>query len=127
MTLLSTMQVRIREIPVLEKLQYLYFLLSSVLPVVKKIHDEQCSEVELEKKLLGKISFDFEVSFGFWFRKSSFTHRTSIFCRQISGTEIDLFRAKLNADEQMCWYCTVLMNCLTKQHISVFSLSGASY
>ncbi|KAK6233183.1 hypothetical protein SCA6_003256 [Theobroma cacao] len=63
-------EVRIREIPVLDKLQYHYSLLSSVLPVVKKIHQEQCSEVELEKKL--------------------------------HGTAIDLVRAKVNADEQMC-------------------------
>ncbi|XVE63043.1 hypothetical protein DITRI_Ditri06bG0168000 [Diplodiscus trichospermus] len=66
----NMIKVRIREIPVLDKLQYLYCLLSSVLPVVKKIHQEQCSEVELERKL--------------------------------RGTEIDLFRAKVNADEQMC-------------------------
>ncbi|MBA0554888.1 hypothetical protein Golob_013963 [Gossypium lobatum] len=63
-------EVRIREIPVLDKLQYHYCLLSSVLPVIKKIHQEQCSEVELERKL--------------------------------RRTEIDLFRAKVNADEQMC-------------------------
>ncbi|XP_021898772.1 lysine-specific demethylase JMJ25 [Carica papaya] len=66
----NMIKVRIREIPVLDKLQYLYRLLSSVLPVVKLIHNEQCSEVELEKGL--------------------------------RGTEIDLVRAKLNADEQMC-------------------------
>eukprot|EP00257_Ricinus_communis_P024497 XP_025011911.1 lysine-specific demethylase JMJ25 isoform X1 [Ricinus communis] len=66
----NMVKVRIREIPVLDKLQYLYCLLSSVLPVVKQIHHEQCSEVELEKKL--------------------------------HGTDIDLVRAKLNADEQMC-------------------------
>lgn len=41
--------------PVLEKLQYLHVLLSSVLPVVKQIHHEQCYEVELEKKLRGKM------------------------------------------------------------------------
>ncbi|KAJ9131422.1 hypothetical protein P3X46_035082 [Hevea brasiliensis] len=66
----NMIKVRIREIPVLDKLQYLYCLLPSVLPVVKQIHHEQCSEVELEKKL--------------------------------RGTDIDLFWAKLNADEQMC-------------------------
>lgn len=66
----NMVKVRIREIPVLDKLQYLYCLLSSVLPVVKQIHNEQCSEVELEKKL--------------------------------RGNDIDLVRAKLNADEQMC-------------------------
>ncbi|XAR52616.1 hypothetical protein NMG60_11020770 [Bertholletia excelsa] len=44
---------RIREIPVQDKLQYLHCLLSSVLPVVKQIHHEQCSEVELERKLRG--------------------------------------------------------------------------
>lgn len=51
----SVMQVRIREIPVLDKLQYLHRLLSSVLPIVKQIHQEQCFEVELEKKLRGKM------------------------------------------------------------------------
>lgn len=52
---LLEIQVRIREMPVLEKLQYLHVLLSSVLPVVKQIHHEQCYEVELEKKLRGKM------------------------------------------------------------------------
>ncbi|KAK4273449.1 hypothetical protein QN277_021849 [Acacia crassicarpa] len=49
----NSIKVRIREIPVLDKLQYLHVLLSSVLPVVKQIHQEQCYEVELEKKLRG--------------------------------------------------------------------------
>ncbi|GAU29348.1 hypothetical protein TSUD_31540 [Trifolium subterraneum] len=49
----ADIKVRIREIPVLDKLQYLHVLLSSVLPVVKQIHNEQCFEVELEKKLRG--------------------------------------------------------------------------
>ncbi|WCJ43122.1 Transcription factor jumonji (jmjC) domain-containing protein [Euphorbia peplus] len=66
----NMVKVRIREIPVLDKLQYLYCLLSAVLPVVKRIHNEQCFEVEQEKKL--------------------------------RGNDIDLVRAKLNADEQMC-------------------------
>ncbi|KAJ4719424.1 lysine-specific demethylase JMJ25 [Melia azedarach] len=66
----NMIKVRIREIPVLDKLQYLYCLLSAVLPVVKQIHQIQCSEVELEKRL--------------------------------RGNEIDLVRAKLSADEQMC-------------------------
>ncbi|GAY57421.1 JmjC domain-containing protein JMJ24 [Citrus sinensis] len=66
----NMIKVRIREIPVLDKLQHLYCLLSAVLPVVKQIHQIQCSEVELEKKL--------------------------------RGNEIDLARAKLSADEQMC-------------------------
>ncbi|KAL9393108.1 hypothetical protein Peur_012393 [Populus x canadensis] len=66
----NMVKVRIREIPVLDKLQYLHCLLSSVLPIVKQIHHEQCFEVELEQRLC--------------------------------GTDIDLVRAKLNADEQMC-------------------------
>ncbi|KAI5398548.1 hypothetical protein KIW84_064070 [Lathyrus oleraceus] len=49
----NSIKVRIREIPVMDKLQYLHLLLSSVLPVVKQIHHEQCFEVELEKKLRG--------------------------------------------------------------------------
>ncbi|XP_015939790.1 E3 ubiquitin-protein ligase JMJ24 [Arachis duranensis] len=49
----NSIKVRIREIPVLDKLQYLHSLLSAVLPVVKQIHQEQCFEVELEKKLRG--------------------------------------------------------------------------
>ncbi|KAK3028511.1 hypothetical protein RJ639_038579, partial [Escallonia herrerae] len=46
-------KVKIREIPVQEKLEYLYCLLSSVLHLVTRIHDEQCSEVELERRLRG--------------------------------------------------------------------------
>ncbi|XP_044499610.1 lysine-specific demethylase JMJ25-like isoform X3 [Mangifera indica] len=49
----NMVKVRIREIPVLDKLQYLYSLLSAVLPVIKQIHQIQCFEVELEKKLYG--------------------------------------------------------------------------
>nr|POE71691.1 lysine-specific demethylase jmj25 [Quercus suber] len=53
----NSIKVRIREIPVLDKLKYLHCLLSSVLPVVKQIHHEQASEVELQKKLNGKELF----------------------------------------------------------------------
>lgn len=56
MALCEILQVRIREIPVLDKLQYLYRLLSAVLPVIKQIHLEQCTEVELEKRLRGETS-----------------------------------------------------------------------
>ncbi|KAI3466663.1 hypothetical protein Pfo_023326 [Paulownia fortunei] len=49
----NLIKARIREIPATDKLQYLYCLLSAVLPIVKKIHSEQCSEVELEKRLRG--------------------------------------------------------------------------
>ncbi|EOA37568.1 hypothetical protein CARUB_v10011895mg [Capsella rubella] len=66
----NTIKVQIRDIPVLDKVQYLYRLLSAVLPVIKQIHLEQCTEVELEKRL--------------------------------RGAEIDLVRARLKADEQMC-------------------------
>ncbi|KAL0310655.1 UNVERIFIED_CONTAM: Lysine-specific demethylase [Sesamum angustifolium] len=49
----NLIKARIREIPAKDKLQYLYCLLSAVLPIVKRIHSEQCSEVELEKRLRG--------------------------------------------------------------------------
>lgn len=49
----NLIKVRIREIPVLDKLQYLYRLLSSVLPVIKQIHVQQCFEVKLEKRMQG--------------------------------------------------------------------------
>ncbi|KAF7113343.1 hypothetical protein RHSIM_Rhsim07G0183200 [Rhododendron simsii] len=49
----NLVKARIREIPVQDKLQYLHCLLSSVLPVVKQIHHQQCFEVELERKLRG--------------------------------------------------------------------------
>ncbi|GJY95715.1 lysine-specific demethylase JMJ25 isoform X1 [Tanacetum coccineum] len=44
---------KIRDIPAQEKLEHLFRLLSLVLPVVKQVHFEQCSELELEKKLRG--------------------------------------------------------------------------
>ncbi|EYU43402.1 hypothetical protein ABFS82_08G143200 [Erythranthe guttata] len=49
----NLIKARIREISAKDKLQYLYSLLSAVLPIVKRIHSEQCSEVELEKSLRG--------------------------------------------------------------------------
>lgn len=55
----NLVKVRIREIPVRDKLEYFHCLLSSVLPVIKQIHNEQCSEVELERKLRG-IETDLE-------------------------------------------------------------------
>ncbi|XP_074311585.1 E3 ubiquitin-protein ligase JMJ24 isoform X2 [Silene latifolia] len=50
---------RIKEIPALDKLRYLYCLLFSVLPIVKRIHQQQCVEIELEKKLRG-VEVDLE-------------------------------------------------------------------
>ncbi|XP_057797479.1 E3 ubiquitin-protein ligase JMJ24-like [Salvia miltiorrhiza] len=49
----NLIKARIREISAQDKLQYLYCLLSAVLPIVKRIHAEQCFEVELEKRLRG--------------------------------------------------------------------------
>ncbi|KAJ4866190.1 RING-type protein [Raphanus sativus] len=66
----NTIKVRMQAVPVLDKLKYLYRLLSSVLPVIKQIHLDQCTELELEKRL--------------------------------RGAEIDLVRARLKADDQMC-------------------------
>ncbi|XP_010242027.1 PREDICTED: lysine-specific demethylase JMJ25 [Nelumbo nucifera] len=49
----NLIKVRIRDIAVQDKLQYLHCLLSSVLPVIKQIHSEQSSEMEIETKLHG--------------------------------------------------------------------------
>ncbi|CAH9081363.1 unnamed protein product [Cuscuta epithymum] len=46
-------KARIKDISAQKKLQYLFSLLSAVLPVIKHIHQEQCSEVEIEKRLRG--------------------------------------------------------------------------
>ncbi|XP_027105205.1 E3 ubiquitin-protein ligase JMJ24 isoform X1 [Coffea arabica] len=51
----NLIKAKIREIPIQDKLQYLYCLLSAVLPVVNQIHHEQNAEVELEKRLHGNI------------------------------------------------------------------------
>lgn len=94
------LQMKIREIPVLDKLRYLYSLLSSVQPVIKQIHNEQCSEVELEKMILGEILAFFVA---YWFTK----FQVSMSCEHLrffAGDEVNLARAKLNEDEQMCWF-----------------------
>ncbi|EPS58501.1 hypothetical protein M569_16313, partial [Genlisea aurea] len=54
----NLIKARIREICAKEKLQYLYCLLSAVLPIVKQIHLEQCNEVELEKRFRGNEIID---------------------------------------------------------------------
>ncbi|OVA07109.1 zinc finger protein [Macleaya cordata] len=49
----NLIKVRIREIGAPDKLQYLYCLLSSILPVIKQIHSDQCFELELNTRLNG--------------------------------------------------------------------------
>lgn len=73
-------------------------------PVIKQIHNEQCSEVELEKVILGKI-LDFCARY--WFKKLQvcMSHEH---LRFFAGAEISLARAKLNEDEQMCWFVVSL-------------------
>lgn len=41
--------------PSIKRLQYLHSLLSFTLPVLKKIHSEQCAELDIENKVNGKI------------------------------------------------------------------------
>ena len=41
-----------------------------------------------------------------------------------SGTEIDLVRAKVNADEQMCWYLTTFTSYFKIVPLSAVSLIG---
>ena len=77
-----------------------------MLPVVKQIHHEQCAEVELEKRLHGKdtfnvrlhLEFDAVVAYCIW--QSSMI---LLFCVFSSGAGMDLERQRLNNDEQMCW------------------------
>ncbi|XP_042506620.1 lysine-specific demethylase JMJ25 isoform X2 [Macadamia integrifolia] len=49
----NLIKVRIQEITAQDKLLYLYGILSAVLPIVKQIHSEQCSELEIETRLHG--------------------------------------------------------------------------
>ncbi|XP_043724976.1 lysine-specific demethylase JMJ25-like [Telopea speciosissima] len=49
----NLIKVRIQEITARDKLLYLYGILSAVLPIVKQIHSEQCSELEIETRLHG--------------------------------------------------------------------------
>ncbi|KAK9086461.1 hypothetical protein Syun_028855 [Stephania yunnanensis] len=69
----NLIKARLREISVSNKLKYLHCLLSSILPVIKQIHADQCFEKELETK--------------------------------IYGAKVDVPRARLHADEQMCCNC----------------------
>lgn len=103
MALSKKLQVRIREISVLDKLQCLYRLLSAVLPVIKQIHLDQCTEVELEKRLRGETSFYVQGRLMYLcILLKFFAVNTSLV--YTVGAEIDLVRARLKADEQMCWY-----------------------
>ncbi|KAJ4952766.1 hypothetical protein NE237_029598 [Protea cynaroides] len=49
----NLIKVRIQEIPARDKLLYLHGILSAVLPVVKQVYSEQCSELEIETRLHG--------------------------------------------------------------------------
>lgn len=104
-TISFLLQAKLREIPALDKLRYLYCLLSSVLPVVKQIHQQQCAEVELEKKLYGNsLMFHIYLSYFLCIVIAYFVCCVYLLCMHSSGVGVDLERTKLNADEQMCWY-----------------------
>lgn len=94
---LSILKGKIRVIPAQDKLEHLFCLLSSVLPVVKQIHADQCSELELERKIRGKMHMRLKLHM---MGHIIYSYVWFIFN---SGNRIDLPRMKLNADEQMCW------------------------
>ncbi|XP_062084782.1 E3 ubiquitin-protein ligase JMJ24 [Humulus lupulus] len=93
----NLLKVRIKEIPALDKLQYLHCLLSSVLPVVKLIHHEQCSEVELEKRLRGT---DIELS------RTRLNVDEQMCCNFCRIPIIDYHRHCANCSYDLCLSCS---------------------
>lgn len=96
------LQNKIQELASLDKLRYLHRLLSFLLPVLKQIHSEQCFELELEARVNGEFGCPFCFSLFCWISclcigsQPCSTH-------VITGVKADIPRAKISADEQMCW------------------------
>ncbi|KAH7847344.1 hypothetical protein Vadar_024994 [Vaccinium darrowii] len=108
----NLVKARIREIPVQDKLQYLHCLLSSVLPVVKQIHHEQCSEVELERKLRGN-----EIDLP----RTKLNADEQMCCDCCRVPIIDYHRHCANCSYDLCLSC-----CKDLREASVLSVKGES-
>lgn len=106
----NLIKARIRDIPAQDKLQYLYCVLSSVLPVVKQIHREQCSEVELEKKLRGN-----EIDLA----RTKLNADEQMCCNFCRTPIIDYHRHCTNCSYDLCLNC-----CKDIREASKFSFNG---
>uniref|UniRef100_A0A7N0U5X4 Lysine-specific demethylase JMJ25 n=1 Tax=Kalanchoe fedtschenkoi TaxID=63787 RepID=A0A7N0U5X4_KALFE len=89
-------KARIRQVHAQEKLEYLYNLLSSVLPIIKKIHHQQTIEVDLEIRLHGT---DVNLT---WAKLSADEQMCCNFCRT---PIIDYYRDCENCSYDLCLYC----------------------
>lgn len=107
----NLIKARIREIPVLDKLRYLYCLLSSVLPIVKQVHQQQCAEVELEKKLHG-VEVDLE--------RTKLNADEQMCCDCCRVPIIDYHRHCSNCSYDLCLSC-----CQDLRNASSDSLEGS--
>ncbi|CAM8925376.1 unnamed protein product [Rhodiola kirilowii] len=89
-------KARICKIPAQEKLEYLYSLLSSVLPVIKKIHNQQTYEVDLEKRL-----YETDVNLA----RTKLSADEQMCCNFCRTPIIDYYRDCENCSYDLCLNC----------------------
>ena len=89
-----------QEISVVDKLKYLHSILAYVLPVLKQIYSNQCFEIGVETPYFP--SYPPLCNNSACFKQ----HHNILYA---IGPKMDIIRAKMNSDEQMCWYCFCIL------------------
>ncbi|KAA8515539.1 hypothetical protein F0562_018850 [Nyssa sinensis] len=82
-----------------EKVRHLRYLISSLLPFLKKIHEEQTKEIEMESIIQGVPSSSIRI------KKSLCFNDERVYCNHCATSIIDLHRSCPNCSYELCLRC----------------------
>ncbi|KAH9322173.1 hypothetical protein KI387_016812, partial [Taxus chinensis] len=92
-------KTRIQETDSTEKLHYLHYFLSMVLPVLKQIHKEQCLEQEVEAKIQGEPAMKLEIP------RSKLNPDERLYCDNCKTSIVDYHRNCPFCSYDLCLSC----------------------
>ncbi|XP_059285901.1 lysine-specific demethylase JMJ26 isoform X1 [Lycium ferocissimum] len=82
-----------------EKIEHLHYLIITLLPFLKEIHQEQIQEIEIESCIRGVSSFFLEI-------KQSLCHNDErVYCNNCSTSIVDLHRSCPDCSYELCLSC----------------------
>ncbi|XP_028063140.1 lysine-specific demethylase JMJ25-like isoform X2 [Camellia sinensis] len=82
-----------------EKFQHLHYLIKSLLPFVKQIHQEQAEEMEIESLIQGVESSSIKI------QESICSNDERVYCNYCATSIIDLHRSCPNCSFELCLSC----------------------
>ncbi|XP_043702150.1 lysine-specific demethylase JMJ25-like [Telopea speciosissima] len=89
----------IREFTRLEKIQHAHYLIRSLHPFLKKLHEEQAGEMEIEARLQGISSSEIELP------QTKCYIDERVYCNNCATSIVDLHRSCVNCSYELCLSC----------------------